>query len=151
MKLLIGSLILAFFLTSEEKESVRVNFVLDQWHQAAAEADFDHYFKLMDESSVFIGTASGERWTKKEFMRFAKPYFDRGQAWDFKPKNRNIVFSDNKQIAWFDEELDTWMLGCRGTGVLKKVGGEWRIMLYDLHVLIENEKMDDFLELRKKQ
>jgi hypothetical protein len=46
--------------------------------------------------------------------------------------------------------LDTWMDGCRATGILVKVKKSWKIIHYDLHVLIENEKMVDFLELRKK-
>jgi hypothetical protein len=39
---------------------------------------------------------------------------------------------------------------CRGSGVFQKVEGEWKLYHYNLTVLIENEKMDKFIKLRKK-
>lgn len=148
MKFIVFSFILFGFSFSKEKELDKVNQVLNDWHQAATDANFEKYFALMHEESVFIGTAPNERWPKKEFMAFSKPFFDKGKAWDFKSKKRNISFSDDGKMAWFDEELDTWMKDCSGSGVLKKVKGEWKIMFYDLHVLIENEKITEFLQLR---
>lgn len=121
---------------------------MDQWHKAASEANFEGYFGVMDESFVFLGTAPGERWTKGEFASFSKPYFDQGKAWDFKASNRNWNFSKNRKIAWFDEELDTWMRGCRGTGILVKKRGKWKLVNYNLTVLIENEKIQEFIDLR---
>ena len=61
---------------------------LDDWHKAASDANFDTYFRFMDTSFVFLGTAPGERWKKDAFEKFSKPYFDKGQAWDFKASNR---------------------------------------------------------------
>lgn len=124
--------------------------LVDQWHVSAATNDFNAYFDFMDKGFIFIGTAPNERWNKTDFATFSKPYFDKGKAWDFKPKNRKWNFSMDGKTAWFDEELDTWMDGCRATGILVKVKKNWKIVHYDLHVLIENEKMVDFLELRKK-
>lgn len=123
---------------------------VNDWHLAASKANFDDYFEKMSENSIFIGTAPGERWTKTEFQTFSKPFFDKGKAWDFKSKERNWYFSKDKKTAWFDEVLDTWMLDCRASGVMQKIKGEWKIVFYDLHVLIENEKMDGFLKLRKE-
>jgi hypothetical protein len=117
----------------------------------AASAQFSPYFSKMTNDFVFMGTAPNERWTKAEFSKFCKPYFDKGNAWEFKPKNRNWSFSKNGKTAWFDEELDTWMLDCRGSGVCIKKRGEWKIAFYNLTVLIENEKMTEFLELRKAE
>lgn len=134
--------------------AVNVNAQLDQliddWHKAAANADFEAYFELMDESFVFLGTAPGERWIKKDFADFSKPYFDAGNAWDFKASNRVWMFSKNRKIAWFDEDLETWMEGCRGSGILAKEKGEWKLVYYNLTVLIENEKIKEFIDLRKK-
>jgi hypothetical protein len=103
----------------------------------------------MDESFVFLGTAPEERWDKSTFISFCKPYFDNGKAWDFKATKRHWNFSKDKKTAWFDETLDTWMRDCRATGILLKTKNGWKITHYNLHVLIENEKMDAFLELRK--
>ena len=124
--------------------------VIDNWHLAATNADYDTYFGLMDKSFVFLGTADGERWGKAEFSEFSKPYFDKGKAWSFKASNRTWSFSKNRKVAWFDEDLDTWMRACRGSGVLEKKKGEWTLVYYNLTVLIENEKIKEFIELRDK-
>ena len=130
--------------------SAQLDQLIDDWHLSAAKADFDAYFGLMDESFVFLGTAPGERWEKKDFADFSKPYFDAGTAWDFKATNRMWMYSKNRKTAWFDEDLETWMEGCRGSGILEKKKGEWRLVYYNLTVLIENEKIKEFIELRKK-
>ena len=122
--------------------------LVDAWHLAAYNASFDSYFEVVTDDFVFLGTAPGERWTKDQFAAFSKPYFDKGKAWDFKASNRNWNYSSNGKTAWFDEDLDTWMRGCRGSGVLVKKKGKWKIAYYNLTVLIENEKMKSFIELR---
>ena len=121
---------------------------IDNWHLAASNANYIDYFGAMDHSFVFLGTAPGERWTKGEFALFSKPYFDKGKAWSFTASNRTWSFSKNGKIAWFDEDLDTWMRGCRGAGILVKKKGHWRLVNYNLTVLIENEKIQEFIELR---
>jgi len=121
---------------------------IDDWHLAASQANYTAYFGVMDTSFVFLGTAPGERWGKAEFSSFSKPYFDKGKAWDFNATNRTWMFSSNKKIAWFDEDLDTWMRGCRGSGILVKKKGEWKIVYYNLTVLIENEKIQEFIKLK---
>lgn len=138
------------FLNSQPKTN-ELDQLMDDWHKAAAEAKMDTYFSFMDDAFVYIGTAPNERWNKTDFATFAKPYFDRGNAWDFKASNRKWNFSKDGKTAWFDEELDTWMMDCRATGVLIKEGKNWKIVHYDLHVLIENEKITEFIELRKKK
>lgn len=132
-------------------DTAKLDALIDQWHKDAAAAKFDAYFGLMDESFVYIGTAPGERWNKKDFAAFSKPYFDKGSAWDFKSSNRKWNFSADGKTAWFDEELDTWMRDCRATGVMMLKGKQWKLMHYDLHVLIENEKIDAFLKLRDEK
>ncbi len=105
----------------------------------------------MSEKFVFLGTAPGERWEKKAFIDFSKPYFDKGKAWDFKPSNRVWEFNTDSTIAWFDENLDTWMRGCRGSGILEKENNTWKIRYYNLTVLIENEKIGPFIQLRDQK
>lgn len=136
---------------SKPDPKIQLDKLMDDWHAAASQANFDGYFGPMDDAFIFLGTAPDERWTKKEFEEFSKPYFDKGQAWDFKASNRKWVFSKNKKTAWFDEDLETWMRGCRGSGILQKKKGKWVLVYYNLHVLIENEKMKEFIELRDKE
>jgi len=53
----------------EEKKAIKttVNTVLNNWHLAASEANFDGYFEKMDSVSVFIGTDASENWKKINF------------------------------------------------------------------------------------
>jgi len=129
------------------QSKAQISKTLNRWHQAAADADFNTYFGLMSNDAVFVGTDSSEVWTKNAFMKFSKPYFDKGKAWAFKPIKRHIYLDQNhKDIAWFDETLDTWMGVCRGSGVLEKTQGKWLIKHYVLSVTVPNEKMKDFLK-----
>ena len=134
----------------EIKETKIINQLIDKWHKDVANYKLDEYFEFMDSSFVFLGTAPGERWTKQEFYNFCKPYFEKKSTWNFKPKNRHVYFNADKNTAWFEEDLDTWMEECRGSGVLIKNNNKWKIAHYNLTVLIENEKIKKFIKLRKK-
>ena len=126
-----------------------VNAVLDDWHAAAAEGDFEGYFNHFEnDSSIFMGTDATERWTIAEFQPWAKPYFeDDGVAWTFTPTFRKVYFSDNGKTAWFDEELETPNLGpSRGSGVVVKQGNEWKITHYNLAIPIPNSIVDDVVQ-----
>ncbi len=133
------SLILLFSqITFAQKE--KIDQTLNQWHQAAAQANFDAYFNIMAPKAIFIGTDATENWTKKEFEKYAKPHFDKGKAWNFEAIQRNIFISKNGKMAWFDELLNTQnMKICRGSGVLIKQKGQWKISQYVLSMTIPNE------------
>ncbi len=124
---------------------------LDRWHRAAARADFDTYFSLMDDEAVFVGTDSSEVWTKAAFMQFAKPYFERGKAWTFIPLHRNL-YSDatHSGIVWFDETLDTWMGICRGSGVLVRKDDIWLIKHFVLSLTVPNEKITEVISVLQR-
>ena len=145
-------LFLAFASTAQspQKDVHSLDQLIDNWHLAATQANFETYFALTSSNFVFLGTAPGERWTKSEFMSFCKPYFDKGKAWDFKPSHRNWQFAADGTVAYFDEDLATWMEGCRGSGICVLENGEWKIAYYNLTVLIENEKIKSFIKLRKQ-
>lgn len=121
----------------------RVAAVLDDWHQAASVADEARYFGHFAPNGVFMGTDATERWTVGEFRVWARPYFAKGKAWNFKPRDRHIAFSGDGKVAWFDEMLDTANLGvCRGSGVLTLTGGVWKISQYNLSIPIPNALAD---------
>lgn len=134
--------------TADEKKNI--NTLLDNWHAAAAKGDYNGYFGKIAEDGRYIGTDATENWDKKAFAAFSKPYFDRGKAWDFKAVERNIYFNKNIKTAWFDELLDTWMKGCRGSGVLEKDGKEWKIKHYVLSMTVPNEVINEVLPLKGK-
>lgn len=128
-------------------DHAEINHFIDAWHRAAATADANTFFGSMTDSSIYIGTDATERWTKTEFMGFAKPYFDRGSAWDFKPYDRDVhVTSDGKHV-WFSELLTTWMGICRGSGILMKTKDGWKIEQYHLSVTVPNDIIRDFISL----
>lgn len=149
--ILFSALIIAGCVTQQDPsaEATEVEAVLDDWHNAAAEGDFDRYFNHFENDfSIFMGTDATERWTVAEFKPWAKPHFeDDGVAWTFTPTFRKIYFSDNAQTAWFDEELDTPNLGpSRGSGVLVKRDGTWKIAHYNLAIPIPNSIADDVIQ-----
>ncbi|MBK7129771.1 MAG: nuclear transport factor 2 family protein [Crocinitomicaceae bacterium] len=123
---------------------------MNQWHLDVAEFRLEQYFNFMADEFIFLGTDPSERWTKKEFYQFCEPYFEKKSTWNFKTNQRYWYLNSSEDVAWFEESLDTWMEECRGSGVLVKQNNEWKIAHYNLSVLIENEKVDKFIKLRKK-
>lgn len=135
--------------TAQNPDKGNINKVLEAWHQAASAADFDAYFGLMTKDAVFIGTDATENWQNEEFRAYSKPHFDKGKAWSFTAVERNVYINDKSDFAWFDELLDTQMKLCRGSGVLKKVNGEWKIAHYVLSIAVPNENVGALIELKK--
>lgn len=129
-----------------DEDSAAAARVLDDWHDAAAKADEARYFGHFAKAGVFLGTDAKERWTASEFRAWARPFFTRGKAWTFTPKSRHLTLSADRATAWFDELLDTQNMGlCRGSGVLVKEGGVFKVALYDLSVPIPNELVKEFV------
>jgi hypothetical protein len=121
--------------------------VLDRFHRAASEARFDEYFALFSPDGIFIGTDATERWTVDEFKAYAKPHFDRGRGWTYVPVERHVNVSADNRHASFDELLDNASLGrCRGTGVLRRVGGAWKIEQYHLTIPVPNALADEVVK-----
>ena len=128
-----------------------INTTLDNWHKAAANANYEDYFALMADDAVFIGTDATENWNKKAFQAYAKPHFDKGKAWNFTALERHIYFDATGKTAWFDELLNTQMKICRGSGVLVKVGKEWKIKQYVLSMTIPNENSNEVIKVKSAQ
>lgn len=138
--------------TEKSNKSVTIEAAktLDQWHLAASNAQFEKYFSLMDKDAVFVGTAKEEVWSKKAFMDFAKPFFDKGKAWSFTKISRNIYITNHNDIVYFDELLNTWMGVCRGSGVLVKKNNKWLIKHYVLSLTVPNDKIKSVMDVIKK-
>ena len=86
--------------------TLAISQTLNQFHQAASEANSQIYFSLFTTNAIFIGTDPKETWTIKEFKAFAEPHFKKGTGWTYHPRDRHITISESKQTAWFDEMLD---------------------------------------------
>ncbi len=134
--------------TGSPEEEKAVHRVLDDLHDAADKADAQRYFGHFTEDGVFMGTDPGERWTLKAFRAWAKPYFERKSAWTFVPRHRNVVLAPEGTVAWFDETAVSEHYGaCRGTGVLRKVKGVWKVAHYSLTLPVPNEITRDVVRM----
>lgn len=127
-------------------ETAAIGTVLDAFHTAASKADEPAYFDLLAPNAVFLGTDATERWDKTAFRAFAHPYFSQGKGWTFKPRDRHVDLARDGKIAWFDELLDSESYGeCRGTGVLEKIDGGWKITQYHLTIPMPNGLAKEFV------
>jgi len=140
-KLLPILLLLAACATAPIADSgATINTMLDDWHDAAADADESRYFGAMSPDFVFLGTDATERWDIDAFRTFAHPYFAKGTAWTFVPRDRHVILSPRGDVAWFDEKLDSASYGeCRGTGVARRIDGAWKVAHYNLTIPIPND------------
>lgn len=120
--------------------------VLDDWHQAASVADGERYLGHMAADAVFLGTDASERWTLSAFRAFCEPYFAKGTGWTYEPRERHVRVAG--ELAWFDERLWNEKYGeCRGTGVLRRDGGVWKIAHYSLTFPVPNELAGEVVKL----
>ncbi len=139
--------VISMQVVSAQETHDEINKFINDWHQAASRSDGAAFFGSMGDQAVYIGTDASERWTKNEFMMFAKPYFDKGKAWDFKPYDRELHVTSDAKIVWFSELLSTWMGVCRGSGILTRTRQGWKIQQYHLSVTVPNDIIRDFITL----
>lgn len=131
-----------------ERKASLIKFI-DSWHNYASDANFDAYFESMSEDAVYIGTDPNEYWTKTEFMEWAREYFEQGHTWSFETTKRDIFFTDDEDLAWFNEKLNTSMGICHATGVAEFTKNGWKIKYYQLSVTISNDLLEEFLQLKR--
>ena len=137
---------------SSKSDETEVSRVLNALHEKASVADYEGYFALYATNAVFIGTDAHEVWSIDDFKAYAKPHFDKGTGWTYLPRDRHIYFSPDNQVAWFDELLDNKKLGeTRGTGVLIKTDGTWKVSQYHLAIPIPNSLASSVALQIKKQ
>lgn len=115
--------------------------VLDDFHDAAAKADKDRYLGHFTEDGAFLGTDEWERWPlKPDFTEYVDIRFKNG-GWSYHSEKKVIAFSKDGSVAWFDETSISNRNGgrFRGSGVLEKIDGTWKIAQYVLSFLVYNE------------
>lgn len=130
------------------KDKQLIAAMLDSFNVAAGKANYQAYFNFYTSDAIFIGTDATERWDKTQFMVWAKPYFDRGRAWNFKALERHIYLNAKGDLGWFDELLQTQMKICRGSGVVVKQGNTWKVQQYVLSMTIPNSKVDSIVAIK---
>jgi len=129
-------------------DRVQIEIVMSAWHTAASIGAFDLYFDSMTDDAVFMGTDASERWGKGAFMEYAREPFSDGHGWTYVASDQHVAFSADRRTAWIDEVLAHETYGTlRGTGVLVKVGDDWKIAQYSLTFLVPNEKAGAVVEV----
>ncbi|MDP5008653.1 MAG: nuclear transport factor 2 family protein [Glaciimonas sp.] len=121
-------------------DEIAVSTTLDNLHQAASEANGKKYFALFTDNAVFLGTDAEERWPIADFKTYAQKRFDTGTGWTYTKVARNITLHGD--TAWFDENLKNKYGITRGTGVLVKQKGQWKILQYNLTMPIPNDMLE---------
>jgi hypothetical protein len=97
---------------------------------------------------IFMGTDATERWTREEFMGYAREPFSDGNGWTYTQVESHIAFDEDRNTAWGDEILSNERYGIlRGTSVLRKVDDRWKIAHYSLTFLVPNDKAGAVVEL----
>jgi ketosteroid isomerase-like protein len=124
-----------------------VDAVLDAFHAAAAAADEERYAATMTDDVVFLGTAPGERWEGAVWRDFVHSFFSRGKGWAYEPSDRTVVVAEDGHVAWFDETVENQHYGaCRGSGVLRREDGEWRVAQYNLTIPVPDDLVPELVE-----
>lgn len=131
---------------TESKKQIAA--MLDSFNVAAANAEYDRYFNFYTADATFNGTDATENWDKTSYMAWAKPYFDKKTTWNFKALKRNIYFGKYADMAWFEELLSTQMKICRGSGVVVKQDGSWKVQQYVLSAAVPNSQLDKVITLK---
>ena len=144
-----GALVLAAgagFGEEHAETRAAIGRVVDDFHDAAARADGARYFGHLTRDAVFLGTDATERWPRAAFESFARPYFEKGRGWAYVSKGRHVDIERNRELAWFDELLENAHYGtCRGSGVVRREDGRWRIAQYNLSIPIPNPLARSFV------
>lgn len=153
-QLLLLMLLLPLTATAEDAglEFEAVGKVIDDFHDAAAHGDKERYFGHLTDDAVYLGTDEWERWPKyPEFNEYVDGRFKDGAGWDYKSVDRTIRLNNRSDVAWFDEVLFSETSGrIRGTGVLSRQSGKWKIEHYAMSFLIFNENWKEVIELTRK-
>lgn len=145
-----GVLLALFALPSvaDDAATMAINSLLDDFHQAAADADRERYLSHFTASGVFMGTDDWERWPLEDFKRYVSERFSGGTGWTYVPEKRFVTLGPGGASAWFDEIVVSPRWGrFRGTGVLIKENAAWKLAHYSLTALVPNEKFADVAEV----
>lgn len=134
---LLISVVFSSSIWAQETARPALDSLIDGLHKDAHEGNFETYFARYTNDAVFMGTDKTERWTIDAFKAYAAPAFEDGHGWTYEVVERN--WEGDGDTRWFDEILFNEKLGhCRGTGVVEKVGDNWKIAHYSLTLLIPN-------------
>ncbi len=122
----------------------------------AQETSNSHLFALcfmQNDSLVNIGTDLDEYWVGwKSFFNYMQEIIESRHDYKIYTRDTKIRFSDDKNIAWYSQLMDTCMEtkgdpfrieGFRHTGVLKKTTNGWKIVQSHVSIPYDYKKEKD--------
>jgi uncharacterized protein (TIGR02246 family) len=136
-------------MSAKTEDKSLIEDVLDRFHKSASDADAETYFDLFATDGYFMGTDANERWSVSEFREYAMPFFrQQGKGWTYRPIQRHVCLSNEKNVAWFDEILQNDRFGtARSSGVLIQENQSWKVAQYHLTIPVPNDLMDTVVQL----
>jgi ketosteroid isomerase-like protein len=139
-------------LLSRQTEQEAIAQVIDNMHAAASRADLAAYLSAYADDGVFMGTDDWERWSRPQTLdTYVRDRFKDGTGWQYTSVQRHINVAVGQQMAWFDEITVSPKWGrFRGTGVLQKIQGQWKIAHYSLSFLVPNEAWERISEISQE-
>ena len=146
-RILVGIVLSLIFCCQNTGHDQAVTSVLNNLHLYAAEARGPEYFDLFAAAAIFFGTDIGERWAKNAFQEYGLTRFETGKGWTYHMTERNIYFSEDDQTCLFDELVMNDKYGeLRGTGVMKLVDQDWKIVQYNLVLPMPNDLLPKYAQ-----
>lgn len=141
---------LTVFAENHPNEVVSIGEVIDDFHAAASEGDAKRYLGHLTDEAVFMGTDEWERWPKHpDFTDYVNARFKDG-GWSYRSVERHVKLAPGGASAWFDEVTYSETNGrFRGTGVVVKTKGGWKIAHYAMSFLVLNENWEQVIELTR--
>ncbi len=126
--------------------------LLGDFRDAAKKADGQAYFNCLAKDGIFFGTDGNERFTVDQLKAFVGPYFDRGIGWEHQINTRRVFVGPNNQVGWFEEQTTRQKVGpMRTTGVVKKTKQGWKIVQYNVAIVVPNDVIEDVVKIIKQR
>lgn len=108
---------------------------LDALHRAGAEANPATFISLLTADAVVLGLPGNTRLSGQSLRDHIGASFSSSEAWNYRGAQRQIRYSDDGAVAWFDESLEHDQQGRGwGSGVLVRSGAGWRVAQYSLNM-----------------
>jgi SnoaL-like domain len=132
---LIGALLWGFAVTTLAVAQASPDATLDALHQAGVDANPAAFTALLAQDVVFLGVDGAARLEGPSAREFFGEHLLQANTWTYRSSDRDMRLSPDGSVAWFDETLEHDQLGRgRGTGVLIRSSGGWKLAQYNLSV-----------------
>lgn len=125
-----------------------VHALMTDWHAAAARGERETVLTALADDMIYIGTDARQRMT----LPMIKSKWGNGNTplWTYRLIGRDVTLSADKEMAFFDESLNTEVGPCTATGIARLTPDGWRIVRYHLSIALPEERREDYMKLLGK-